>query len=329
MQSIDQYTQKWKLRSARVQVREDDLPSSLPPQNGLAFNIWYNKWSQGHSNNIRFLNLHRLDPKNDSGLTVGDKVGELYFCLYFSKGMCCLGKMCRYLHHLPEEEDISRLSMKSCMHDCFGREKYSNYREDMGGVGSFKKQNRTLYIGGILGALNNKISKPAQIESRIRFVFGKLGSVDRIKYVESKNCAFVKFKHQVSAEFAKECMSNQKLLTPSDKEWDERKTGTGLLVKWANDDPNLAACKLEKQEQNETMMKMMVKILEEHDSEIKRRGSGEVQAEDSAALNCSQDIISSDLLNRLKKRKTASSTSSATFTPTKLVDYTSSDDDVD
>ena len=31
--------------------------------------------------------------------------------------------------------------------DIFGRDKHSDYRDDMGGVGSFMRQNRTLYIG--------------------------------------------------------------------------------------------------------------------------------------------------------------------------------------
>ena len=31
--------------------------------------------------------------------------------------------------------------------DCFARDKFADYRDDMGGVGSFQRQNRTLYIG--------------------------------------------------------------------------------------------------------------------------------------------------------------------------------------
>ena len=33
--------------------------------------------------------------------------------------------------------------------DCFARDKFSDYRDDMGGVGSFARQNRTLYVGRI------------------------------------------------------------------------------------------------------------------------------------------------------------------------------------
>jgi hypothetical protein len=33
--------------------------------------------------------------------------------------------------------------------DAFGRDKHSDYKEDMSGVGSFMRQNRTLYVGRI------------------------------------------------------------------------------------------------------------------------------------------------------------------------------------
>ena len=38
--------------------------------------------------------------------------------------------------------------------DVFGRDKHSDYRDDMGGVGSFTRQNRTLYIGRITETRN-------------------------------------------------------------------------------------------------------------------------------------------------------------------------------
>jgi hypothetical protein len=33
--------------------------------------------------------------------------------------------------------------------DCFARDKFADYRDDMGGVGTFTRQNRTLYVGRI------------------------------------------------------------------------------------------------------------------------------------------------------------------------------------
>lgn len=46
---------------------------------------------------------------------------------------------------LPDPDDQLPDSSK----DCFARDKFSDYRDDMGGVGSFNRQNRTLYIGRI------------------------------------------------------------------------------------------------------------------------------------------------------------------------------------
>lgn len=304
----------WKDRSAHIQVKESDLPSSIPAQTGLVFNVWYNKWSQGQSGQTRFVNPFRLDSKAHSGVTKGDREGTQFFCLYYAKGMCCLGKKCQYMHHIPEDEDIIRLSMKTDVLDCFGREKFGDYRDDMGGVGSFRKRNRTLYIGGLSGALNNKQLKPTQIESRIRFIFSALGEIDRIRYVELKNCAFVKFKHQCNAEFAKEAMSNQTLLLPSDQEWDDRKDGTGLLVKWANDDPDPVARKREEEEQKQESVRIMVQLLNNH---VNRETEDSVSLEnndetpyqkpnDMKYINSNAHtsaIFGDALLQKLKKRK--------------------------
>ncbi|CCH60782.1 hypothetical protein TBLA_0D02810 [Henningerozyma blattae CBS 6284] len=267
-------TKSWKDKSAIIQVNEKDLPSSTPPQTGLTFNVWYNKWSQGNTGNRRFVNKYRLEPSSHSGITLGDKSSNVFFCLYFAKGMCSLGKKCQYKHHIPEDSDSIALLMKSDILDCFGREKFADYRDDMSGIGSFRKKNRTLYIGGITGAINNKELKPSQIESRLRYMFSRLGLLDRLRYLENKNCAFIKFKNQCNAEFAKEVMSNQTLLIPSDKEWDERNEGTGLLVKWANDDPDTAAQKREREEQAKTALNAMINVInkeQDNDTVLKKR----------------------------------------------------------
>jgi hypothetical protein len=49
------------------------------------------------------------------------------------------------LHSLPDPERALPDSSK----DCFARDKFSDYRDDMGGVGTFTRQNRTLYVGRI------------------------------------------------------------------------------------------------------------------------------------------------------------------------------------
>ena len=54
------------------------------------------------------------------------------------------GADCGFLHKAPPltfREDMLR--------DCFGRDKFRLDRQDMGGVGNFERDNRTLYVGGI------------------------------------------------------------------------------------------------------------------------------------------------------------------------------------
>ncbi|CAR23511.1 active spliceosome conformation promoter CWC2 [Lachancea thermotolerans CBS 6340] len=334
----------WAERSAPVQISEAELPSSIPPQTGLTFNVWYNKWSQGNSGQSRFVSPYRLDVDLHQGNTKGDKARQPFFCLYFCKGMCCMGKRCEYLHHVPDTEDIARLSLRSDVMDCFGREKHSHYREDMGGVGSFQKKNRTLYVGGITGALNNQQLKASQIENRLRFSFGKLGPLERIRYVENKNCAFIKYKHQASAEFAKETMSNQTLLTPSDKEWVNRREGTGLLVKWANDDPNPEAQRREKEQQDMESLQVMVDLLKKDSSEKRQPAPAESPSnkrllESSAeqeSLNGDSIFgrLSNAKLSKLKRVKIEENLSKDSVEidkqgcgQTPLVNYYSSDDD--
>jgi len=68
-----------------------------------------------------------------------------YCCLFFARGCCPYGWECEYLHQLPDPSNALPDSSK----DCFARDKFADYRDDMGGVGSFNRQNRTLYIGRI------------------------------------------------------------------------------------------------------------------------------------------------------------------------------------
>lgn len=252
--------QSWRSRRARRQVSESDLPSGVPPQNGLTFNVWYNKWSQGGSGHgrERFVSPFRLDTRRDPGTTLAGS--DARFCLYFARGCCVMGPKCTYLHHIPDESDAAN-ALFSGSSDCFGRQKFAELREDMGGVGSFNSHNATLYVGGISGALNGRALKPAQIESRLRFMFTRLGSIERIRYVEDKNCAFVKYRRQLSAEFAREVMMNQTLLLPNDREWDQRLEGAGLLVKWARDDPNPEAQQQQRQNDKKHVLHLLKTIV--------------------------------------------------------------------
>lgn len=255
----------WKDCKARRQVKESDLPDGVPPQNGTVFNQWYNKWSHGTtSSNSRFVSPFRLDTGRDSGTTAARSDCQV-FCLYFARGCCALGSKCQYLHHVPDPSEDSNVSR---VKDCFGREKHSQYRDDMSGVGSFQSLNSTLYIGGITNALNGKPLKPIQIENRLKYVLTPLGPLEKIRYIENKNCAFIKFKDSINAEFAKEVISNQTLLLPNDKEWDRKMDGMGLLVKWAHEDPDPNAKKRRAQEQHQSSLKLMESLLQNYEGNI-------------------------------------------------------------
>ena len=162
---------KRKRRPARPQVDPSTVTSEPPPQTGTIFNIWYNKWSGGDRED-KYLSKHaaagRCNIAKDSGYTRADKVPGSYFCLFFARGLCPKGHECEYLHRLPTLHDLFNPNI-----DCFGRDKHSDYRDDMGGVGSFMRQNRTLYVG--------RIHVRDDIEEVVARHFAEWGQIDRSK----------------------------------------------------------------------------------------------------------------------------------------------------
>lgn len=157
-----------KKRPARVQIDPALIKSEPPPQTGTIFNIWYNKWSGGDREDkytSQRAAISRCNIAKDSGYTKADRVTGSYFCLFFARGICMFypwlaicstedgelhadivpfstgpkGQDCEYLHRLPTIHDLFNPNV-----DCFGRDKFSDYRDDMGGVGSFMRQNRTV-----------------------------------------------------------------------------------------------------------------------------------------------------------------------------------------
>jgi hypothetical protein len=87
----------------------------------------------------------RCNIRKDAGLTRANTTGMKYCCVFFARGCCPYGWECEYLHTLPDPDTAMPDSSK----DCFARDKFADYRDDMGGVGSFNRQNRTLYVGRI------------------------------------------------------------------------------------------------------------------------------------------------------------------------------------
>ena len=166
---VKKIIRKKKLRPARPQVDPEFLAADPPPQTGTIFNIWYNKWSGGDRED-KYLSKTkakgRCNVAKDSGYTKADKIHGSFFCLFFARGICPKGQDCEYLHRLPSPYDQYRPNV-----DCFGRDKFSDYRDDMGGVGSFMRQNRTVYVG--------RIHVTDDIEEIVARHFAEWGQVER------------------------------------------------------------------------------------------------------------------------------------------------------
>lgn len=231
-------------RPARLQVDPESIPESdKPPQDGTAFNIWYLKWAGGDSSR-NFVKLeHRVNIKRDSGYTKGDPKSPI--CLFFARGCCYLGKKCLYQHRLPISTDYFIPTQ-----DCFGRDKTADYKEDMSGVGSFNRHNRTLYIGGL--QMNNKI------ESILTKNFEEFGKIEKIRVLYNKGCAFITYHLEYEAQFAKEAMQNQSICE-----------NDVLNIKWANEDPNPEAQKQEKRRLEEVALNTVRDLLEKSSKRTK------------------------------------------------------------
>ncbi|PHH76906.1 hypothetical protein CDD80_1124 [Ophiocordyceps camponoti-rufipedis] len=209
-------------RPARAQIDPDSISSEPPPQTGTVFNIWYNKWSGGDRESYQQTHARgRCNIAEDSGYTKADSVAGSYFCLRFARGLCPMGQDCDYLHRLPSTLDLFSPNV-----DCFGRDKFAGYRDDMGGVGSFMRQNRTVYVG--------RIHVTEDIEEIVARHFAEWGQIERVRVLNQRGVGFITYTNEANAEFAKEAMAHQSL------DHDEI-----LNVRWATADPNPMAQKRE------------------------------------------------------------------------------------
>ncbi|KAK4179835.1 hypothetical protein QBC36DRAFT_321586 [Triangularia setosa] len=213
-----------KKRPARAQVDPATVKSEPPAQTGTTFNIWYNKWAGGDKEDSAMSQTHakgRCNIALDSGYTKADGHPGAFFCLYFARGVCHKGQDCDYLHRLPGPYDIFPQNV-----DCFGRDKFSDYRDDMGGVGSFSRQNRTIYVG--------RIHVSDDIEEIVARHFAEWGPIERIRVLSNRGIAFVTYRDLANAEFAKEAMA-----------WQSLEGNEILNLRWSLPDPNPMAQKRE------------------------------------------------------------------------------------
>lgn len=67
----------------------------------------------------------------------------------------------------------------------FGREKHSQYRDDMGGVGSFTRQNRTLYVG--------RLTETRDTADMVERHFEEFGEIERSECSQGSRAEFITY----------------------------------------------------------------------------------------------------------------------------------------
>ena len=227
-------------------ARRQHDPAAGPQREHAYDSSRYNAWSGKSARNRdrgrdQTRAVTRCDAIADCGRTRGDDRRATTICLHFARGCCSEGDQCEYLHRLPTARDDAALSP---MCDIFGREKHRDERNDNGGVGSFLRNTRTLYVyyGGA-GEWGRD-----RVLSLLEGAFAEWGPVEHVHAVPTKCIGFVRFSFRASAEFAKEAMAGQTL---------SRKNGAtareALNVRWANDDPNPTAQHRVKREREESV----------------------------------------------------------------------------
>lgn len=206
-------------RPARKQVKKGSGPVRQEiTHHSSDYNIWYHKkLGDRFEKEERIKATTRCSIAKDSGYTRADiNKKDTYFCLYFARGHCSNGSQCNFFHRIPTEEDDLK---NDVAHDIFGRERHKTYRDDMGGVGSFMKENRTLHISGLQrGKVNEEV---------VTKHFAEWGQLEYVRVIRDKSIAFVRYHLRSCAEFAKEAMIDQSL--------DNNEI---LSLRWANEDSN-------------------------------------------------------------------------------------------
>ncbi|KAF8518225.1 hypothetical protein JB92DRAFT_2828831 [Gautieria morchelliformis] len=264
------------LKPARKQVKAGQVEKKETPQTGKEYNIWYNKWAGGdredsYSNKVK--SQTRCNIRKDVGYTRANTTGIKYCCLFFARGCCPYGYECEYLHVLPDPAT----ALPDTSKDCFARDKFSDYRDDMGGVGSFTRHNRTLYIGRIKETGDGKETEEVVVRH-----FKEWGPIERVRVLQHRSVAFVTYESELSAQFAKEAMACQSL------DNDEI-----LNVRWATEDPNPTTKVIEKRRLEEWGQEAISKKLQEGGHEefvdavrsIKALEEGVVLGDDEDALD--------------------------------------------
>ena len=214
----------YKKRPARKQLDKPYIKEFAYKQGDEEYNIWFDKYLNDCVVRERQPASTRCDPEKDVGYTKGDiyEPTTSYWCLHFIRGCCSEGANCNFFHHMPSLTQCKRIAP---IKDIFGRTRHANHRDDMGGIGCFQKECRTLLVGDL--KIPPGEDPVEQLNEMLWRHFSLWGRVEDITLIPQKCIAFIKFYHRCYAEIAKEAMNNQSL------DFDEM-----ISIKWANDDTN-------------------------------------------------------------------------------------------
>lgn len=239
---------EWRKRPARKQADADTSRVSYK-EGSEVYNIWYHKYTGDRfDGSIREASQTKCDPWLDSGWTQADsaKSDDASFCIWFAKGSCSRGSGCKYKHHIPSRSDES-----DQMLDVFGRARHADHKDDMGGVGSFMKECRCLYISEI----NIDRTHPdciQRLEAQLWRLFHPWGPIESIRIIPNKLIAFVKFEYRSAAEFAKVACADQPC-----------GISEAINVRWAFEDPNPRAVEQAKIDARDTFYRLVEKRISE------------------------------------------------------------------
>ena len=261
-------SQEWRTRPARKQAERDSKQYAYK-EGSEVYNVWYHKYTGDRfDGSVREAAQTLCDPWLDSGWTEADsrKAEEASFCLWFAKGCCTRGSSCKYKHRVPSRRDET-----DQMIDCFGRERHAGHKDDMGGVGSFMKECRCLYISEI------KIDRThpdciQRLEAQLWKLFHPWGPIESIRVIPNKVIAFVKFEYRSAAEFAKVACADQPC-----------GIADAINVRWAFEDPNPRAIEQAVIDTRDMFFKLVeqrisiMSVKEREDLGLEKPASGELE----------------------------------------------------
>ena len=264
---LEEADAKYRQRPAFQQAEEIDQSKVSRLEGTNEYNIWYGKFLGEHWRREGPGGKQAAETRcvvvRDAGYTTGDRAsqGQTFFCLYFARGCCARGQNCQFIHRVPLALDEGRADT---MHDCFGRERHANHRDDMGGVGSFQKNTRTLYVGQLKTTPYEESEGgggPMALKKVVERHFGEFGEVEHVNVIWRLSIAFVRYRFRLNSEFAKEAMAGQSL-----------DHGEILNIRWAYDDPNPMVQKAIQRANEDAMLAAMA--AQERATKMREGGGG-------------------------------------------------------